>query len=53
MQNHLSVKDLAAALGISPATVWRWAAQGRLPQPRRFSPGCTRWSLDEVREWLT
>ena len=33
---------------ISRITVWRWAAAGRLPKPKKLSPGCTRWDEEEL-----
>lgn len=45
---YLSVKNLAARYSVQPRTVWRWTAQGRLPQPYRLGDNCTRWKLSEV-----
>jgi len=36
---------------VSRATIWRWVAQGAFPPPVKFSPGCTRWKLDEILKW--
>jgi len=33
------------------ATPWRWAKEGKFPQPVRLSPGCTRWLLADLEEW--
>jgi predicted DNA-binding transcriptional regulator AlpA len=50
----LAPADQAAALcAVSPATWYRMAAAGRCPAPVRLSPGCVRWRLDELREWIT
>jgi predicted DNA-binding transcriptional regulator AlpA len=38
--------------GISKATVWRWSKDGRLPKPRKLSPGVTRWNVGEIRAVL-
>ncbi len=43
-------KDLAEYFGISRPTVWRWVKAGRLPQPVRFSPGCTRFDAELITE---
>lgn len=40
--------QLAQALSISRATVWRWAAEGRIPKPVKLSPGCSRWNVEAV-----
>lgn len=44
----LSVKDTAAILGCSVATVWRRAAAGKIPQPVKLE-GTTRWSESEIQ----
>jgi len=46
----LSVRQVAAMLGIGVSTVWAWTQQGRLPKPLRIGRRCTRWRLDEVLE---
>ena len=43
MQKHYRDKDIADAMGVSRNTVWRWVRDGRLPEPVRLSPGCSRW----------
>lgn len=45
---YLSDRDLAVRYGVCRATIWRWTQAGRLPQPVKFSPGCSRWNLEEV-----
>jgi predicted DNA-binding transcriptional regulator AlpA len=44
--------ELADLFGVMPNTIWRWAKQGLLPAPRRFSTRCTRWNVGEVRNHL-
>lgn len=39
---------IAAMLAVSQATVWRWSASGRIPQPRRIGPRVTAWDVDAV-----
>lgn len=39
-------------LPISPATVWRWSKEGRLPQPFKIGPGTTVFDLDQVDAFL-
>lgn len=36
----------------SPATVWRWAAEGRFPKPFKLGPNTTVWDLDQVEAFL-
>jgi predicted DNA-binding transcriptional regulator AlpA len=43
-----SDSQLAAIYSVSRATIWRWAAAGRLPKPTKLSPGATRWKVAEV-----
>ncbi|WP_346664763.1 helix-turn-helix domain-containing protein [uncultured Mailhella sp.] len=40
--------DLAAILGVSKSTIWRWRAEGKLPDPFRLSSRVTVWELKEV-----
>lgn len=44
--------DLAAILGVSLSTVWRWNEQGRIPKGRAISPGVTIWNAAEIDAWL-
>lgn len=45
-----SDSQLANIFSVSRATVWRWAAAGRIPQPVKLSPGCTRWKLADIQQ---
>ena len=44
----LSDRQLATRYATHRATIWRWAAAGRFPQPVTLSPGCTRWRAADV-----
>lgn len=46
---QLTVLEVGKALGVSPATVWRWAKAGRIPQPRKLGANSTRWDSREVQ----
>jgi len=53
----LTVKDLAAMLGIHERTCWRLAAmaeagQGDFPRPLRIGPKTIRWRLADVEAYL-
>ena len=56
MQSHepsqttrfVRVRTLAAQLDVSVATIWRWAAEGRIPRPVKLSPGVTAWNAAAV-----
>src|SRR5574337_153745 len=44
--------DVARALGISRAQVWRMAASGRLPAAIKTGPNTTRWRSDQVQAYM-
>lgn len=46
---QLTVLEVGKALGVSPATVWRWVKAGRIPQPRKLGANSTRWDSKEVQ----
>ena len=48
MKQYVSVKTLGERYEVSPSTIWRWVARGRLPEPERLSDKCTRWNLREI-----
>lgn len=49
--SYFSDQQLAARFSVSRSTVWRWVAAGKLAQPVRFSPGCSRWPASAVEEF--
>lgn len=49
LAQQLNVLEVGKALGVSPATVWRWAKAGRIPQPRKLGANSTRWDSQEVQ----
>lgn len=60
MNEHLrllTVKDLAAMLGVHERTCWRLAAmaeagQGSFPHPLRIGPKTVRWRVVDVEAYL-
>ena len=44
----LTDQQVATRYSVSRMSVWRWVQQGRLPKPRKLSPGCTRWNASEL-----
>lgn len=48
----ISDRTLSQSLEVSPATVWRWTREGKLPQPRKLGENTTRWNVGEVRAAL-
>ena len=37
---------------VSPATIWRWMAEGKFPRPFKLGPNTTVWDLDQVEAFL-
>ncbi len=60
MDEHLkllTVKDMAAMLGVHERSVWRMAAQaeaghGVFPRPLRIGPKTVRWRLADVEAYF-
>ena len=48
----LSANDVAARLGISRSTVWRFVAAGKLPQPIKISERCSRWKSTDLANFI-
>ncbi|WP_419927210.1 helix-turn-helix transcriptional regulator [Candidatus Poriferisocius sp.] len=47
--------EAAVWLGISQATLWRWArghGHSDFPRPLRLSPGVTVWRIADLEAWL-
>lgn len=49
---HVRLPTVCGLQGISPATVWRWVREGRLPRPHRLGPQVTAWNVGELRAAL-
>jgi predicted DNA-binding transcriptional regulator AlpA len=39
-------------LGIAVVTLWRWAANGKLPKPIKLSERVTAWQVEDIRQWM-
>ena len=50
-QAFLDIHGVARRYGVKRATVWAWMQQGRFPQPLRLTPGCSRWSIEDLKVW--
>ena len=46
---YLTVHDLAGRYHVSPATIYRWAREGRFPKGRYWGPRTRRWSLADLQ----
>lgn len=49
----IAARTLAAMLGVSQVTIWRWSKAGKLPAPRKLGEGTTRWNVGEIRAALS
>ena len=47
-----STKRNPGLLPVSPATIWRWVANGHFPKPFKLSPATTVWDAAEVAQWI-
>lgn len=47
----LSLRTVAALLGLSRSTVYRWVADGAFPPPFRVGARCVRWKAEALLEW--
>ena len=47
----LTVRDVAAALKVSPRQVWKLSSSGRLPTPVRLSRS-VRWRANDIARWV-
>lgn len=48
----LTVKQVAALLGISCRSVWRFADSGRMPRPLALSGNLRRWNRSALEAWI-
>ena len=48
----LRPRQVAKALGISNATLYRWVASGMFPKPYKLGPSMSFWRTSTVNAWL-
>ena len=48
---YVSADELAARLGVSRMTVWRWSRDGHLPAPLALGPNRIAWRESEIVAW--
>ena len=41
-------KDRTGRIPVSPATIWRWVMEGKLPKPYKLSDRITVWNTEDV-----
>jgi prophage regulatory protein len=47
-----TTKHKKGIVPVSPATWWRWVAEGKAPAPFKLGPGTTVWDLDQVEAFV-
>ena len=50
MNTHWDIRQLAVYLNVKPATLYAWAAQGKIPSLKLH--GLLRFRQDEIDQWL-
>lgn len=51
----LSVKDVSEYLQVTPAAVYKWVKEEKMPAPLRLGQGSRptlRWSPDTINAWI-
>ncbi|MEL7593893.1 MAG: helix-turn-helix transcriptional regulator [Aeromonas veronii] len=51
-EGYVRAKILAPMLGIAEVTLWRWAADGKIPKPIKLGARVTAWRAEDVRRWM-
>jgi predicted DNA-binding transcriptional regulator AlpA len=49
---HVRLTTVCHLYGVSPATVWRAASQGRIPRPVKLTSKTTAWNVGALRQAL-
>lgn len=49
--HFLKDRQVAARLGISRPSLWRWVKDGRFPRPVKLGPAVTRWRLSDIEKF--
>jgi predicted DNA-binding transcriptional regulator AlpA len=45
-------KELAAILGVSSQTIWRWRKDNQIPEPIFLGPRMIAWEAKVIEKWL-
>lgn len=52
LKKYLKDAEVATLLGVHRSTIRRWVnSNGDFPKPIKFSQGCTRWRIEDIKEW--
>ena len=49
----LSLREVVELTGVSRDTIYRWGRLGKFPRHIPIGIRCSRWSEDEIMEWMT
>lgn len=52
MEQMMRCNQVAARLGVSIPTIWRWAADGVLPRPVKLSPRVAAWRVSTIEAFV-
>lgn len=47
-----TTKNKPGRLPVSPATLWRWVAEGKFPAPFKLGANTTVWDAEKVEQFL-
>ena len=47
-----STKSKPGLLPVSPATIWRWVREGKMPKPFKLGTGTTVWSTESIEAFI-
>ncbi|MBC7619250.1 MAG: AlpA family phage regulatory protein [Candidatus Saccharibacteria bacterium] len=47
-----TTKNRPGRLPVSPATLWRWVAEGKFPAPFKLGANTTVWDAEKVEQFL-
>lgn len=49
----LTVKQVSAWIGMSVATIYRWIAENKFPEPVKLGNRSVRWPKADIEAWLS
>lgn len=52
MDKFLTVDQVAELIGLHKISIWRLVRNKQLPEPIRFSKGCSRWAASELNNFI-
>ena len=52
MKKLLRVTEVSEITGLAVSTIWQYAREDKFPKPYKIAKKATRWSAQEVDEWI-